>query len=132
MVTQANKEIAQLINFYDKGFNSNANGFAPGARDVTLTARGLSLPNDAKLFLSGNLEKLGQDNYALALEMKKGAADTWSVDLSLPPGSQFSFELFAQTKERHNYAESSSRTFTVPYAGGKAIVDVAFDKRLDQ
>ncbi len=133
LATEANSEIAQIINAYDSGFDPSTVGFSTGTRSVDFSVRGLTLDAGAGLYLVGNVDALGADNYALALPLTADTSGTtWHVSVDLPAGATFNYQIIARNKIRHNHTEPVAATsFTVPYASGTALVDHAFGKTLE-
>ena len=133
LATQANREIAQMINDYMPAFTPQSVGFAAGKRTVKFSLRGLSVDAGTELYLVGDSDAMGSDNYALALPLTAGAGNTWSTSVDLPAGATLGYHVFARSTLGHNYPEPiAADTFTVPYASTAAVVDHAFGKSLKE
>lgn len=131
LATQAQREMAQLINDYLPSFKPSDAGFSAGDRDVTIRVRGFDVDAGSEVLLVGDIAALGDDNFALALPLtaKSGA---WEKTLKLPAGAAFNYQIIVRSKLRHNHADPvGSDSFTVPYASGPVLIDQAFGKRLD-
>ena len=131
LAAHANSELADMLNDYVSSFDPTSVGLSGGARTVTFKVRAVTVDADAELYLVGGVPELGSWNYSLAKKMTLQGGSA-SVSVSLAAGTTVQYRFFVRSKDRHHYTElDAARRFTVPYASGEALLDHAFDKRLD-
>lgn len=129
LATQVNHELTRLLTSYLPTSKPEDFGWGAGTRKVQVRLRSVTLSQGAGVYLVGDLAGLKAWNYALAIKLDAVGDGVYGTTLELPVGQQFQYQFVIRSALGHNYGESKTRSFRVPFPDEDSRLEHAFDRQ---
>jgi phosphatidylserine/phosphatidylglycerophosphate/cardiolipin synthase-like enzyme len=118
--TRVESKVAGLLQQEVTNFDPLDFGFSAGDRTVEFSISNLEVRSDGSCYIMGNHPALGNNSISNSIEMTRNntpQGETWSVTVSLPPGSEIEYRYLVKDSTGLAQLENASpRSFVVPFS----------------